>query len=81
MNSTGPGPGQVSGFLFYYKPIMPRTKPITVGEFIEHLIDIQAKHGILASTPIAYSHDDEGNQLQYATQLPTLMFSKTPAKY
>lgn len=56
-------------------------KPITFGQLVDRLVELKRKHGILASTPIAYCHDDEGNMLQYVIQLPTLEFSNKPAKF
>ena len=69
---------------FKNKGILHRSnlkKPITFGQFIDHLVELKKKFWFLVDTPIAYSHDDEGNQIQYVIQLPTIQYSTIPAKY
>lgn len=57
------------------------SKLLTIKDLIDHLIDLQATHGIPSNTPIWYSHDDEGNQYQYCCMLPSITYTKTPASY
>jgi hypothetical protein len=47
------------------------SKQLTVGDLIEALKEMDPK------LPITYSHDDEGNEYQFVSYLPSVMKVKT----